>query len=53
MLITGYIMTDDSPKYYDVYHTAKFSDTNKTKIIVMPVNEFWTQFNPYFSGEFM
>ena len=53
ILITEYIITDDSSKHCDVYHTAELSDTDKTKMIVMPVNEFWTQFNPYFSGEFM
>lgn len=52
-IITLYTLEDDSPKHCDVYQTAEFGDTNKTKIIVMPVNEFWTQHNPYFSGEFM
>lgn len=40
-IITLYTMTDDSPKYCDVYHTAEFSNANKTRIIVMPEKEFW------------
>ena len=40
-IITLYTMTDDSPKYCDVYHTVEFSDTDKTRVIIMPADEFW------------
>ena len=39
-IITLYTLTDDSPKYCDVYHTVEFSNTNRTRIIVMPSEEF-------------
>ncbi len=40
-IITLYTMTDDSPQFCDVYHTVKFSDADKTRVIVMPEKEFW------------
>ena len=39
-IITAYTLTDDSPKYCDVYHSVEFGNTNKTRIIVMPKSEF-------------
>ena len=46
-IITVYTLKDDSPEYCDVYHTSMLSDTDKTKIIVMPISEFQRLNNPY------
>jgi len=44
-IITVYTLADDSPKYCDVYHTVELSDTNKTRVIVIPEKEFWKSKN--------
>lgn len=48
-IIALYTMIDDSPQYCDVYQTVKFSDADKTRVIVMPEKEFWALKN---SGDF-
>lgn len=40
-IVTLYTMTDDSPDYCDIYQTSEFGNVDKTRIIVMPIEEFW------------
>lgn len=44
-IITVYTLTDDSPKYLDVYHTVKMGDKDETRIVIMPADEFWEMKN--------
>ena len=39
-IITLFTLTDDAPEYCDVYQTVQLSDRDKTRIIVMPFDEF-------------
>lgn len=39
-IITLFTLTDDAPEYCDVYQTVQLSDRDKTRVIVMPFDEF-------------
>lgn len=39
-IITVNTLVDDAPEFCDVYQTVKLSDTDKTRILVMPIDEF-------------
>lgn len=39
-IITVFTLTDDAPEYCDVYQTVQLSDRDKTRIMIMPINEF-------------
>ncbi len=39
-IITLFTLTDDAPIYCDVYQTVQLSDRDKTRVIVMPFEEF-------------
>lgn len=46
-IITLYTLIDDAPQFCDVYHTIRFSDQDKTTIIVMPISSFDGKIVPY------
>lgn len=39
-VVSLFTLTDDAPQYCDIYQTVRFGDANKTRIIVMPSDEF-------------
>lgn len=39
-IVSLYTLTDDAPQYCDLYQTVRFGNANKTRIIVMPADEF-------------
>lgn len=39
-IITLFTLTDDAPEYCDVYQTVQLSDRDKTRILIMPIDEF-------------
>lgn len=39
-IITLFTLTDDAPEYCDVYQTVQLSNCDKTRILVMPVDDF-------------
>ena len=39
-IITLFTLTDDAPEYCDIYQTVQLSDRDKTRVIVMPFEEF-------------
>jgi len=39
-IITLFTLTDDAPEYCDIYQTVQLSDRDKTRILIMPIDEF-------------
>ncbi len=39
-IITLFTLTDDAPEYCDIYQTVQLSDSDKTRILIMPIDEF-------------
>ena len=39
-IVTLFTLTDDAPEFCDVYQTVQLSDRDKTRVIVMPFEEF-------------
>ena len=39
-IITLFTLTDDAPEFCDVYQTVQLSDCDKTRVMIMPVDEF-------------
>lgn len=39
-IITLFTLTDDAPEYCDIYQTVHLSDRDKTRILIMPIDEF-------------
>ena len=39
-IITLFTLTDDAPEFCDVYQTVQLSDRDKTRVMIMPVDEF-------------
>lgn len=39
--VSAFVMTDDSGKFCDVFHTTGYADSDRTKISVMAKNKFW------------
>lgn len=39
-IITLFTLTDDAPEYCDIYQTVQLSDSDKTRILIMPTDEF-------------
>lgn len=39
-IVSLFTLTDDSPQYCDVYQTVRFGKTDKTRIMVVPAEEF-------------
>ncbi len=39
-IITLFTLTDDAPEFCDVCQTVQLSDRDKTRVIVMPIDEF-------------
>ena len=39
-IITLFTLIDDSPEYCDIYQTVQLSDRDKTRILIMPIDEF-------------
>lgn len=39
-VISLFTLIDDAPQYCDVYQTVRFGETDKTRIMVMPAEEF-------------
>ena len=39
-IITLFTLTDDAPEYCDIYQTVQLSNCNKTRILIMPIDDF-------------
>lgn len=39
-IVTLFTLKDDAPEYCDVYQTARMGNCDKTRIMVMPIDEF-------------
>ena len=39
-IVTLFTLTDDAPEYCDLYQTVKLSNVDKTRILIMPFEEF-------------
>ena len=39
-IITLFTLTDDAPEYCDIYQTVQLSDSDKTRILIVPIDEF-------------
>ena len=39
-IITLFTLTDDAPEYCDIYQTVQLSDSDKTRILIMQIDEF-------------
>ena len=39
-IITTQTLIDDAPEYCDIYQTVRLSDRDKTRILIMPIDEF-------------
>lgn len=42
-IISLFTLTDDAPEYCDVYQTVKLGDCDKTRVVIMPADEFPTK----------
>ena len=40
LLLQKRVLIDDAPEYCDVYQTVRMSDRDKTRILIMPIDEF-------------
>lgn len=39
-IITLFTLTDDAPEYCDIYQTVQLSNSDKTRILIIPIDEF-------------
>ena len=42
-IIVPFTVADDAPEYIDIYQTARLSKTDKTRILIMPLEDFLTK----------